>query len=500
MIILGIDCGTQSTKTIALDYESGRVLASASQEYSLIAGLPPGHMEQHPSDWTHAAEQTVLSVLDQLGSRRIDVRGIGVSGQQHGLVVLDGDSRVVRPAKLWCDTSTVDQCDRITKHFGGAATVIELVGNAMLPGYTAPKILWLRENEPSNWDRVRSVLLPHDYLNFWLTGSKTMEYGDASGTALMDVREREWSQPMLDFIAPDLRRMLPSLQSSLASAGILRRELSSAWGLEAGVTVSAGGGDNMMGAIGTGNTAPGCVTASLGTSGTLFACSDHAAIDPAGEVAGFCDSTDRWLPLVCTMNVTLVTELARAMFGWSHGDYDSAVGSIAPGADGLLMLPYLVGERTPNLPHGTGVLHGLNVTNMTPAHIARACMEAVTMGLGYGMTRLKELGIAPTEIWLTGGGSHSAAWRQIAADVFEVPVVCLKTGEGAALGAAIQAAWVGNSQSQPVNTSFHDFASRFVVVDDSTRVVPTREHASIYRDMLARTQALRACLKQRDLL
>jgi xylulokinase len=500
MIFLGIDCGTQSTKTIALDYQSGRVVASASQEYPLIAGLPPGHMEQHPSDWTDAAEKTILSVLQQLGARRSEVRGIGVSGQQHGLVVLDSEDQVVRPAKLWCDTSTVDQCDTITKHFGGTSTVIELVGNAMLPGYTAPKILWIRENEPSNWERVRSVLLPHDYLNFWLTGVKTMEYGDASGTALMDVREREWSQPMLDFIAPGLGSMLPPLQSSLAPAGTLRPKLCAAWGLESEVTVSAGGGDNMMGAIGTGNTAPGCVTASLGTSGTLFACSDQAAIDPAGEVAGFCDSADQWLPLVCTMNVTLVTELARGMFGWSHGDYDSAIAGTPAGANGLLLLPYLVGERTPNLPHGTGVLHGLTVTNMTAPHIARACMEGVTLGLGYGLNRLRELGIATTEIRLTGGGSHSPAWRQIAADIFEVPVVCLKTGEGAALGAAVQSAWASNAAGPGDHASFHDFTSRFVVLDEATRATPEKNHAPVYREMLARMQALRSCLKHGELL
>lgn len=500
MIFLGIDCGTQSTKTIALDADTGRVLASASQGYSLIEGLPAGHMEQHPSDWTSAAEGSLLAVLNELGARRSEVRGIGVSGQQHGLVVLDRAGEVVRPAKLWCDTSTAAQCDAITAHFGGSSTVIEMVGNAMLPGYTAPKILWIRENEPAHWERVRSILLPHDYLNYWLTGTMTMEYGDASGTALMDVRERAWSHPMMDFIAPGLSEMLPPLQSSLIPSGPLKPEWCSAWGLEPGVMVSAGGGDNMMGAIGTGNTAPGCVTASLGTSGTLFACSDRPAIDPIGEVAGFCDSTDHWLPLVCTMNVTLVTELARGMFGWSHGEIDAAIASTPAGADGLLLLPYLVGERTPNLPQGCGVLHGLTVTTMTSAHFARACMEGVTLGLGYGLNRLKDLGIAPTEIRLTGGGSYSAAWRQIAADVFEVPVVCLQTGEGAALGAAVQAAWAVVSEETAAPESFHDFASRYVVLDESTRTHPITTHATVYRDALARMQALRTCLKPAELI
>ncbi len=500
MIFLGIDCGTQSIKAIAMDFDSGRVLASASHPHCLIEGLPPGHMEQNPSNWITAADATVRAVLDQLGVRKSEVCGVGVSGQQHGLVVLDSEDAVVRPAKLWCDTSTASQCDAITAHFGGSAAVIEMVGNAMLPGYTAPKILWLREEEPSNWEKVAHVMLPHDYLNFWLTGRKMMEYGDASGTALMDVRTREWSRPMIEFIDPRLHSMLPELQSSLAAAGELRAELRDAWGLSGDVTISAGGGDNMMGAIGTGNTISGCVTASLGTSGTLFACSDQAAIDPLGEVAGFCDSTDHWLPLVCTMNVTLVTELARGMFGWSHSDYDAVLTTTPAGADGLLLLPYLVGERTPNLPHGCGVLHGLNVTNMTSAHIARACVEGVTLGLGYGLARLRELGIAPTEIRLTGGGSHSQGWRQIAADVFEVPVVCLKTGEGAALGAAIQAAWVASDAGQARDMAFHDFAARFVVLDESTRVEPNPANTTIYRNALTRMNTLRNCLKTAKLL
>jgi xylulokinase len=203
--------------------------------------------------------------------------------------------------------------------------------------------------------------------------------------------------------------------------------------------VSAGGGDNMMGAIGTGNVAAGRVTASLGTSGTIYAYSEKPVVDPGGEIAGFCDSTDAWLPLVCTMNVTVATEAARKLFGWSHPQMEEAILSVPPGADGLLFLPYLQGERTPNLPSSTGVFHGLTTRTMTPAHIARATMEGVTLGLAYGLQRMRTLGISPTEIRLTGGGSKSAVWRQICADVFQCRVVTLAESEGAALGAAIQA-------------------------------------------------------------
>lgn len=500
MISLGIDCGTQSTKVIALDLETGRVIASASKPHDLIAGLPPGHMEQHPEDWRDAADEAIRAVLSKLGDRASDVRAIGVSGQQHGLVVLDGQGAVVRPAKLWCDTSTAGQCREITDHFGGTGTLIEMVGNAMLPGFTAPKILWLRENEPDNWAKTKTVLLPHDYLNWWLTGHAAMEYGDASGTALLDVRKREWAPAVVDFIASDLAEKLPPLQSSLKPVGTLRGELLEKWGLRGPVVVSAGGGDNMMGAIGTGNTTADAVTASLGTSGTLFACAAEPVVDPQGEVAGFCDSTDQWLPLICTMNVTLVTELARKLFDLSHDAVDDALGRTAAGANGLLLLPYLVGERTPNLPDGCGVLHGLRVSNFTQDHLLRACVEGVTLGLGYGLNRLRQLGIAPSEIRLTGGGSHSRAWRQIAANIFETPVVCLDTGEGAALGGAIQAAWAESADSRPAGESLHEFAARFVKLDESSRVEPQRETFETYRSALEKSATLRSALGVKGLI
>jgi xylulokinase len=440
MITLGIDCGTQSTKTLALDTASGEILALAAQGYGLLPGLPPGHAEQDPATWLTAMLATVDEVLENLGRRRGEVRGIGVSGQQHGFVPLDREGRVIRPAKLWCDTSTAEECELLRAHFGGAAGVIALTGLDMLPGFTAPKILWLKRHEPENFARLATVLLPHDYLNFQLTGRLRMEYGDASGSALMDVRTRSWSREVCDAIDPALLGMLPALGSSREPVGELTPALRERWRLPAGVIVSAGGGDNMMGAIGTANVMPGRVTASLGTSGTIFAYSAKPAVDPAGEIAAFCDSTDAWLPLVCTMNVTVATEAARHLFGWSHAQSEAEIAGVAPGSDGLLFLPYLTGERTPNLPRATGVFHGLTPQTMKPAHLMRATMEGVTLGLAYGLGGLRELGVVPDEVRLIGGGSKSAAWRQICADVFGCRVVTVKESEGAALGGAVQAA------------------------------------------------------------
>jgi xylulokinase len=485
MIALGIDSGTQSTKTIALDIESGAILASASNAYGLIADLPAGHMEQEPQTWLDAVDSTVLDCLKQLGKRKDDVKAIGVSGQQHGFVPLDKKNRVIRPAKLWCDTSTIEQCKQFDAEFGGPQGLIKLAGNAMLPGYTAPKILWMKQNEPKNFRALETVLLPHDYINFFLTGERGMEYGDASGTGLLDVRTKQWCEPLVEFVDCDLADCLPPVASSRRAFGLLRENLREAWGLAKSTVVSAGGGDNMMGAIGTGNVQPGMVTVSLGTSGTVYAFSAEPAIDPEGEVAAFCDSTDRWLPLVCTMNVTVATEQVRKMFGWTHAQFEKNVASAPPGAGGLLFLPYLNGERTPNFPLGSGVLHGLTTDNMQPSHIARAAVEGVTLGLGYGLGRFRDLGITPTEIRLTGGGSNSAVWRQICAAVFGLPVVGLESSEGAALGAAIQGGYAfRTANGQPA--AFRELCEKVVKVDAATRAEPSHEHGEIYGALLRR--------------
>jgi xylulokinase len=477
-----------------LDLDTGAIIAQASEKYDVIGGLPPGHMEQHPATWTKAADAVVASCVEQIGERRAGVRGIGVSGQQHGLVALDAGDRPVRAAKLWCDTSTAAECEALAGAFGGPAGLIEKAGNAIPPGFTAPKILWLKRHEPDNFAKTTSVLLPHDYLNFHLTGVKRMEFGDASGTGLLDVRARQWRRELIDFIDPRVHDMLPPLGSSLERHGELREDLRRQWGLPAGVVVSAGGGDNMMGAIGTGNVTPGVVTVSLGTSGTLFACADKPVIDPQGEVAAFCDSADQWMPLVCTMNVTVLTEQMREVFGWEIPRLEQHIAGAPAGAEGLIFLPYLNGERTPNLPNGTGVLYGLRTGNMTPAHVARAAVEGVTVGLAYGLTRFRELGLSPTEIRLTGGGSRSAAWRQIVADVFGVPAVALGTAEGAGLGAAIQAAYVALRESGNAVT-MSELTARLVALDESARVTPDRERHAMYSQQLTRQTALTRALQ-----
>ncbi len=491
-IYLGIDSGTQSTKAIALDLDTGRVIAEARAPHSLIAGLPAGHMEQRPQEWTEALDHVMAELTEKID--RSQVRGIGVSGQQHGFVPLDENGEVIRPAKLWCDTSTAPECALLTKKLGGTAAVIRRAGLPFLPGYTAPKIFWLKRHEPANYQRLRHVLLPHDYLNFWLTGNYFMEHGDASGTALMDVRKRTWSKEIIAAIDPKLINYLPPLTSSEQPAGLLKPELARQWGLTGEVVVSAGGGDNMMGAIGTGNVAPGVVTASFGTSGTIYAYSKKPVIDAQGEIAAFCSSTGGWLPLLCTMNVTLVTGQFSKLLSADLAAMESAVAATPVGADGLQLLPYLDGERTPNLPKANGVLFGLTRATAERGHLLRAAMEGVTLGMNYGLRRLGTLGIKPKEIRLTGGGAKSNAWRQIMADIFEVPVVKMLEDEGAALGGALQAAWCDGLRHGQ-KTSLAALCARAVALDENSRVSPDRKNRALYRKMQTRHDALTQALR-----
>src|SRR5437899_5738949 len=252
-LILGIDSGTQSTKALVVDARDGKVVASAAQEYGLIPNLPPGAKEQHPHTWRDATASAIRIALRQAKAVAAEVKAIGVSGQQHGFVPLDAAGEVIRPAKLWCDTSTAPECDEIMAKLGGFKKTIRTLGNAVLPGFTASKILWLKKHEPENYRRLATVLLPHDYLNFWLTGERVMEYGDASGTALMDVRKRKWSSAVIDAIDLELADKLPPLIRSDRPAGKLQSQTAKLLDLNPGILVSAGGGDNMMGAIGTGN-------------------------------------------------------------------------------------------------------------------------------------------------------------------------------------------------------------------------------------------------------
>jgi xylulokinase len=441
---LGIDCGTQSTKVLLVDAETLVPLALGRAHHELIA-RDDGTREQHPDWWIQALQAATRQAFEGIQAGAFEVAGIGVSGQQHGMVCLDAQDQPVRPAKLWNDTTTEPDCAWLTRKLGGLDAVLALTGNPFLPGYTAPKISWLHRSEAEAYTRTARICLPHDYLNLWLTGEYAAEPGDASGTGYFDVRTRAYQPAVLGLLDGDRdwERTLPPIVPSLSQIGSLRPAAAEALGLPpsvAGIPVSAGGGDNMCAAIGVGATQPGPVVVSLGTSGTAFAYSATPAVDPRGEAAAFCDSTAGWLPLVCTLGCTVATEWVRGLFGLEHADVERALATTEPGA-GPVFLPHLAGERTPSLPNGAGLFAGLRASH-GPDALVRAVLEGVTFGLAYGLDALRRTGVEPATITLVGGGAASDGWAQLCADVFELPVQRPAVSEAAALGAALQARWV----------------------------------------------------------
>jgi len=494
-LYLGIDCGTQGTKALLFDAAAGTIVAQAYRSHQMIQNVD-GTREQDPRWWTEACSALLYELLAEKDVNPKDVVAIGVSGQQHGCVPLDEKGNVIRPAKLWCDTATIAQAATITSRAGGPAKVITATGNSVAAGFTASKILWLAEKEPHSFDRLATVLLPHDYINFWLTGEKKTEYGDASGTAYFDVVSRTWSEDMLRAIDPSgrLPNCLPELIAPHAAIGVIRPELAQKFNLRQNLIVSSGGGDNMIAAIGTGNVKSGVVTASLGTSGTIYAYSDTPVIDQTGELAAFCSSTGGWLPLVCTMNVTVATELTRTLLQVNTKDLNTLAAQAAPGSGGLMLLPFFNGERTPALPMATASLHGMTPDNYSRSNLCRSAMEGATFGLRYGLDVLRRQGIRPSEIRLVGGGARSSLWRRIAADIFACPVIRPVVEEAGALGAALQALWC-TLHERGVDTPISEITERYVCMDEEGWTAPdpagTELYHNLYQRYLALDQALR---------
>ncbi len=488
-IVAGIDAGTQSLKVVIYDAAQRQLLASASAPLELHSA-DDGGREQDPAAWVAAMEDCFARIDPQL---RLQVQALAVSGQQHGFVALDAEGQVLAPAKLWCDTSSSAECAQIMDAVGGAQRCIELAGNPILAGYTASKLPWTAKHRPDAYAKLAHILLPHDYLNFVLTGQYYCEYGDASGTGWLDVRTRQWSPQLLKATDPnrDLGQCLPPLVDADALFDIAPA-MAARLGLANTVKVGAGGGDNMMAAIGTGCVAPGKLAMSLGTSGTLFASSDVPVVDPAGAWAAFCSSSGGWLPLICTMNCTVATEQVARMFGFSSREGDAHIAATPPGADGLLMLPFLNGERTPDLPLGKGVLAGLDAHTMNASHFYRAAMEGATYALKYGFDAFVVAGMQFGRIVLTGGGSNSPAWRQMIADVFGLPVEVPQQAEGAAFGAALQALWAlqrsaGNDVSLAAVAATHVSPAAAATTPDPARAAA---YAAAYQRYLQHLQAV----------
>ncbi|WP_460141483.1 xylulokinase [Pseudomonas sp. S2_E01] len=471
-LYLGIDCGTQGTKAIILDAASGQVLGEGAAPHTLITAAN-GRREQDTAQWIDAFKSATRQALAAANVDGRTIQGVGVSGQQHGLVLLDDQGQVLRPAKLWCDTETTPENDRLLAYLGGEQGSLERLGVVIAPGYTVSKLLWTKQHHPDVFARIAHILLPHDYLNFWLTGRSCAEYGDASGTGYFNVRTRQWDVELLRDIDPDgrLEAALPELIEAHQPVGPLLPEIAEQLGLNPWAVVSSGGGDNMMGAIGTGNIQPGIITMSLGSSGTVYAYADQPQVSPDAAVATFCSSSGGWLPLICTMNLTNATGTIRELLDLDIAQFNALVAQAPIGAEGVSMLPFLNGERVPALPHATGSLQGLTMTNLTRANLCRAVVEGTTFGLRYGLDLLRDNGLQSHSIRLIGGGSKSPVWRQIVADIMNTPVIGTVHGEAAALGAAIQAAWC-TSRANGREDSLAQLCERCVTLDPASETLP----------------------------
>jgi xylulokinase len=437
--VLGIDVGTGGTRALLLD-PAGRVLGAATAEHAEMASPQLGWAEQDPRDWWRAARVAIEECLTAAGATGADVSAVGLSGQMHGLVLLDAAGEVVRPALLWCDQRTEKECREITERVG-AKRLIELVANPALTGFTLPKIWWVRKHEPELWSRVRSIMLPKDYVRFKLTGARATDVADASGTLLFDVVKRRWSVEMLE--ASDLKaEILPEVFESPEITGRVTKNGAAASGLREGTPVVAGGGDQAAGAVGMGIVAPGNVSATIGTSGVVFAATSDPVVEPKGRIHTFCHAIPgRWHVMGVTQGAGLSLRWFRDQFA-GGASYDGLMieAAAAPaGSDGLLWAPYLMGERTPHLdPNARGALVGLTAQH-TRAHVVRAILEGVAFSLLDTFTIFRELAVPVKSIRLGGGGARSYLWQQIQADIYGMPVDLVAAEEGAAYGAALLA-------------------------------------------------------------
>jgi xylulokinase len=428
--LIGVDVGTSGTRALAVTTD-GELVAEATRPHELLTPRP-GWTEQDPQQWWDATKAVLAEVA------RDDVVGLGLTGQMHGSVFLDSAGAVIRPALLWNDQRTARECDEITERVG-AQRLLEIAGNPALTGFQAPKILWLARAEPDAHARVASVLLPKDYVRLRLTGERATDASDAAGTLLLDIRARDWSDVILDALEIP-RDWLPAVHEGPDMTGTVRDELADELGLPRGLPVAAGGGDNAAAAVGVGVVREGAVSTSIGTSGVLFAHRDAFSPDPSGRVHAFCHAVpDAFHLMAVTLSAGGSLSWWRERLGCG-ADFDTLVGeaeAIEPGAEGLLFLPYLTGERTPHLdPHARGGFVGLTIRHGR-GHLTRAVMEGVAFSLRDGLEIMRDLGTPDDDLRAVGGGARSPLWMRLQADVYGRPIRRPVVDEGPAYGAAL---------------------------------------------------------------
>jgi xylulokinase len=443
MPVLGIDVGTSGSRALLLG-EDGRLIGSTTADHAPFRSPQAAWAEQDPDDWWRASQEAVRSLLARTGVSPKAISAIGLSGQMHGAVLLDEAGEVLRPAIIWCDQRTEQECRWLDREVG-PARLLELTANPALTNFTLTKLLWVRTHEPAIWSRVRHVLLPKDYVRYRLSGEFAIDVADASGTLMLDVVRRRWSQEMMDAVNIDAA-VLPALFESSEVCARVSDQGAAATGLPVGTPIVAGAGDQAAGAVGMGITRPGTVSATLGTSGVVFAATDRPFLDPGGRLHTFCHAIpDRWHVMGVTQAAGLSLRWLRDQFGLAAGgdqayqDMVKEASDVAPGAEGVLWAPYLMGERTPHLdPNVRAALVGLAASH-TRGHVVRAVLEGVAFSLRDSFTIFSELGLPVEKVRLGGGGARSAEWRQIQADVYGRNVETVETEEGAGYGAALLA-------------------------------------------------------------
>ncbi len=480
--VLGIDVSTTATKAVLID-PSGAVRGIGVAEYGFSAPRPLWS-EQDPALWWDGAQSAIRSVLDSSGLTGSDVEAVGLTGQMHGAVLLDAAGDVLRPAILWNDQRTAAECDEIRRAVG-AERLIAVTGNDALTGFTAPKLVWVRDHEPDVWRRVAHVLLPKDYLRLRLTGDYALDKADGSGTILFDLAARDWSTEVLAALGIEPGWLPPTFEGPQVTGSIGARA-ADATGLRAGTPVVAGGGDQAANAVGVGAVDPGVVALSLGTSGVVFATTDRPVIEPHGRVHAFCHAVPgRWH----LMSVMLSAAGSLRWFrdavapGVEFGDLVGAAEAIPAGSDGLLFLPYLSGERSPHPdPLARGAFVGLTLGH-DRRHLTRAVLEGVAFGLRDGLDLMVGAGMpAPTQIRASGGGTASALWRQILADVLDAEIATVNTTEGAAYGAAVLAA-VGAGWFATVEAASGALVSATPVATPGPDTERYAEAHAVYREL-----------------
>ncbi len=489
---LGIDVSTQGAKAVVIDtvthyipITEGVNFDKELPQYGTVNGVIPhlgdGVSESNPEMWLDGLK-LLFNKVKQSGFDLSRIAAIAVSGQQHGLVTIDTNGNLTRArSKLWNDVSTETECAEIIERAGGIEVVNNEICNSIKPGYTAGKILHFKKENYSAYAQTATVFLVHNYINWFLTGGRTggvriMEPGDVSGMALWNPSTKGWSKPILNAIDPTLESKLPPVVPTETVIGFVGKSLCAEYGFSEKCKIFAGSGDNMYSAVGTGNVVPGMVSISLGTSGTACTILNAPYTDPKGEIASYFDAFGNYMALLCVSNLANGYNHIRSKYNLSHDAFEEILTLTAPGNGGRILLPWFVGERTPDLPHAVPCYFGFYLDDFTPEILARAVLEGHILNLYEGFASIPA---KPKELRLTGGIAKSKAWRQTIADIFGLPVR-LAEGEGAALGAAIHAAFADSEEVSRSHTRVAEFVNQFVHIDENSTTYPNKTNEAIY--------------------